>query len=275
VFPWWNDLTCQESPSLILCQLPATACVLHLLSRAARDLGSPIWSCPARLLNLKFLSAPVSGLGAVASRRQVVLAAGSTFRATWSMLMSRRPVRRARPSVEWVEWRGVSGPFSDPGGQYSHAVSAGCGVVECPWAYLGSRAVGSARWDGVLPRVSGSRVASAASPGHSPLLAASGIRSAPRLRLWLLRRATPLVVVSGLTDGSTGVWRGEEPRPAREQVVVSLVGSSCGVRVCWLPPWTQVPKPPRHPAGAAIRTCAHAAYLRVGLLIDGVDLREW
>jgi hypothetical protein len=56
---------------------------------------------------------------------QVVLTAGLLSRATWSMLMSRRPVQRARPSLVWVERRGVPGPFSDPGGQYSQAVSDG------------------------------------------------------------------------------------------------------------------------------------------------------
>ncbi len=91
---------------------------------------------------------------------QVVLTAGSLSRETWSMLMSRRPVQRIRPSLVWVEWRGVSGPFSDPGGQYSHAVSSVCGVVECPWAYLGSRATGSTRRARALPRASGSRVRS-------------------------------------------------------------------------------------------------------------------
>jgi hypothetical protein len=94
----------------------------------------------------------------------------------------------------------------------------------------------------------------AASPGHSPRRAASGIRSAARPRLWQLRRAAPLAVVSRLTDGPTGVWLGEEPRQARERVVVSLVRGSCGIRVCGLPPWSQVPKPPRHSAGAAKRT---------------------
>jgi hypothetical protein len=155
----------------------------------------------------------------------------------------------------------VSGPFSDPGGQYSHAVSAVCGVVECPWAYLGSRAIGSARWDGVLPRASGSRVASAASPGHSPRRAASGIRSAPRQRLWRLRRAAPMAVVSGLTDGPTGVWLGRSRARPGSRWWRPWGGGSCGIRVCGLPPWSQVPKPPRHSAGAAKRSSVNAVTL--------------
>jgi hypothetical protein len=59
-----------------------------------------------------------------------------------------------------------------------------------------------------------------------------------------------LAVVSELTDGPTGVWLGD---PARERVVISSVRGSCGIQVRGLPLWSQVPKPPRHSAGAAKR----------------------
>ncbi len=145
-------MTCQESPKSVLvpaachclCPVPSESCCSgpHLVS-------------PGLVAQLEI---PVLWPEAMTLMGQVVLTAGSLSRATWSMLMSRRPVQRARPSLVWVEWRGVSGPFSDPGGQYSHAISVVCGVVECPWAYLGSRAIESARWARALPRASWSRV---------------------------------------------------------------------------------------------------------------------
>jgi hypothetical protein len=245
-------LTCQESPKSVL--VPA-AC--HCLCPAPSEscCSGPHLVLPGWVAQLEISVRSCERAWAVALVGQVVLAAGSLSRATWSMLMSRRPVQRARPSLVWVEcpgrsrirvastrtlsprgaeWWSVPGPTSEAGRSGPPG-----GMASCP----GRVGRGSHPPFRRVTRCGGLRVVSAPLPGCA--CGGFGAGGGVWADWWAHWRVA---------------WGGAAP--GREQVVASLVGGSCGIRVCGLPPWTQVPKPPRHSAGAAERTCRESSGTR-------------